>query len=393
MTSFCHHQPFGPSIPFGFPIFFFQSDEDLYDLIGPQDSDDNTSPGEDFREEPINVMIAKIVGSCKEAETTVIQGATIRRWIAFYVHRAKCRADHSGSPVSDIMWIDTIWNENDHAIPFEGRRTSSWCPETPKDEPPAPLAHEHDLPHGLIGMSAFAAPKIIKRILRSGMEHLIGDIDQNASHLIAQDDRLNGSSVEYPQLHEIVKDIPRHRLNIQAACDVSEDVAKSFFIIQQYGGSLTRWEELAGKSVIHLLPREYVEFAIELAKSRQDEADSNPDRIKAIRLCGKSYPEATNQYYFNEYAERVNLNNMEAAAQKVRIVLASPEHDGGMFVNRKSQPGWQDGLVQIFAQHGIATAWKRYPIGLDEMLQELRKKFGGDHTLNGGKKHKQKIKK
>merc|ERR1719420_2910864 len=106
------------------------------------------------------------------------------------------------------------------------------------------------------------------------------------------------------------------------------DQAKQFRVILQYGGSLKRWEQECGKPVIHLLPRLYVRFALDVARAREDECSRNPQAVEALRKAGKPNPEATYVYYQNEKVERMKLDQMQSIALTSNVQMASPEHDG-----------------------------------------------------------------
>jgi len=145
------------------------------------DESEDDSVVYEFRTELVNVKWALLVGGSNGAEQ-MVNGLSIRRWLALFVLRAFRYAEYRGTPNEDIMPIRTAWRRVKHeGTDFEGRRVSGFV----GDELPRELIFERDVPTGFIGVSAFALPRELRALLRGGID-CIADIDQKASHMLAQ---------------------------------------------------------------------------------------------------------------------------------------------------------------------------------------------------------------
>jgi len=236
--------------------------EDVATTVYDDDNDDDDSYC--YSEELINVRACLLIGGSVKARTTTVNGMSIRRWLGLFIYRARVFAKHEDRPFASVMPIKTAWRDVKHVGPaFKGRRVSGFRGE----EVPIELSFESWVPKGFIGLSAFGAPKILKRIMRCGIDS-IADIDQQGSYMAVQDERLNTPKVQCPLLRDVLHNLSDDRENVSSVTGCSPDNAKSLFIVLQHGGGLKSWQDECATPVLKNLPKRYFDLAKEFRLSR-----------------------------------------------------------------------------------------------------------------------------
>ena len=219
------------------------------------------------REELINVAWIKAVGG-SDAAKQVLHGCTVRRWLGIFLARAVLLAKRRGAGESNIMPIVTAWRDMNHHVSCRGRRVSGVRPDHPV---PLELAHEHGIPDGFVGLSAFGTPKVIKTILRAGLLDsegalLCADIDQVAAHHKIQAQRVGAGPERFPHAWEYSQDPQAKRAELREAVKVSADNAKIFFVMCIYGAGLARWDKELAEPAASRLPAWFLAYHREQAR-------------------------------------------------------------------------------------------------------------------------------
>ena len=331
-------------------------------------------------EEPLNLVALRDFASRRGADTTHLRGcaATLRECIYYFLQCV------DKVPAARLGTINVLWREAASLENAPVRRFSGATHFLHDDEHKYHVLVQkverlvsQGVPEAFVGKSAFAMPKLLRYLARTGLPAC--DIDQNSCHFLVQWSR---HKCDAPLLNrylggerdQILADVAS---KITPSPDWPPDwttkaVAKQLFIKVGYAGCAETWASRYG--VRHsALPPFVAAFAKEQGRLRRLDAQRHPDLMELAKKEGHRRPDVAVQSALNMRGERAQLDAMEAALDTEKDQTGSYEHDG-LFVWRLptlAHEGWERELLARIPRR-IKVGLKAIPSS-DQLWQQLRK--------------------
>lgn len=295
--------------------------------------------------EKINVQIAIAVAECAECKALMYNAEL--SWsdvLHIFVRRAQGIADGIGT-------IIVAWWERSGAGPTGGRRYSGIFGKVPSQIP----SHERNTPSGFCCLSAFALPRGLKYILRTGVGAV--DIDMKAAHTQVQLRRL--SQAKRLDLATLTREYYENRDEYLQLLQDSE-----------WGKTREKWEckkLLTGLTYGVSVPKGVPDFvqrlAVEQAAIRDFDKEANPELIK--QFASRPRPLASLQFSLNETGERMVIDMAVKAGKRCGLDVWSFEHDGIV-----GGTEWRK-VLDTLAFEGLDFTEKPVPCNWQELRETL----------------------
>ena len=301
----------------------------------------------EFTTERINVELAAAMAEFDVCKTKMCDGGL--SWsevLQIFVRRAQ-DVNKGGIGTITVAW----WNRKGID---KGRRYSGIFGKPP---PKTPL-HELSSPSGFCCLSAFALPRGLKYILRTGTGAV--DLDLRAAHTQMQLRRLSRAgrmdlavkTREYyenrDEFLELLQESDWGRRRPMWEC-------KKLLTSLTYGGPVP-----AG------VPQLVEDLAEEQEAIRKFDSAANPERLKQRE--DRPHPEASVEFDLNEAEERVGVDAATTVARRHYVPVSSFEHDGIVggpklrdIIDELAYLGWD------FAEKPVPTNWQEL---LKVLIQE-----------------------
>jgi hypothetical protein len=261
----------------------------------------------EFTTERINVQLAAAMAELDVCKAKLCDGGV--SWsdvLRIFICRAR-DIDKDGIGTITVAW----WNRKGSD---KGRRYSGIFGKPPPKMPP----HERASPSGFCCLSAFALPRGLKYILRTGTGAV--DIDLRAAHTQMQLRRLSRDG----RLDLAMKTMEYYE---------NRDEFLELLQESEWGRSKPKWvckrlltSLIYGGHVPVGVPQLVEDLAEEQEAIRKFDAMANPKLLK--KRQDRPHPEASVQYDLNEVEERVCVDAATMTAKRHGVPIWSYEHDG-----------------------------------------------------------------